>query len=110
VRGDAGRVSSRTEVFAALGDENRELLLQALAGGAASATALAGPLGISRQAVDKHLRVLERAGLVHPLRAGREMRWDLRADRLAETARWLDGLAATWDRRLAAVKRAAEAD
>jgi len=101
-------VSSRTEVFAALGDENREHLLLSLADGPASATSLAGPLGISRQAVDKHLRVLERAGLVHALRAGREMRWDLSPQRLAETARWLESLAATWDRRLDAVKRAAE--
>ncbi|WP_432562413.1 ArsR/SmtB family transcription factor [Kineococcus sp. SYSU DK003] len=101
-------MSSRTEVFAALGDENRARLLESLAGGATSATSLAGPLGISRQAVDKHLRVLERAGLVHSLRAGRELHWDVRAEALAETARWLETLAGAWDRRLDAARRAAE--
>lgn len=101
-------MSSRTEVFAALGDENRRQLLETLARGSSSATALAGPLGISRQAVDKHLKVLERVGLVTPLRTGHEVRWDVDARRLLEAADWLGELAGTWDRRLDAVRRAAE--
>jgi DNA-binding transcriptional ArsR family regulator len=64
---------------------------------------------VSRQAVVKHLNVLEEAGLVTAGRAGREVLYRLRSTPLDASARWLTDLAATWDRRLEAVKRAAEA-
>jgi DNA-binding transcriptional ArsR family regulator len=76
--------------------------------GEASATALAAKLPVSRQAVVKHLGVLDRAGLVHGARRGREVRYTVRPERLDATARWLAGLAAEWDARLAAIKRLAE--
>jgi DNA-binding transcriptional ArsR family regulator len=97
------------EVLAALADPMRRRLLDVLGSrGAATATVLAGHLPVTRQAVVKHLAVLERAGLVAPRRAGREVYYEVRPDRLDATARWMAGLAATWDRRLSAIKRLAE--
>jgi DNA-binding transcriptional ArsR family regulator len=97
------------EVFAALGDPNRQRLLELLAArGRASATSLASAVAVTRQAVDKHLRVLERAGLVSSTRAGREVLYAVRRDELDRSAAWLSEVSANWDRRLAAVKAAAE--
>lgn len=97
------------DVLIALADPTRRLLLDVLAdAGLASATTLAARLPVSRQAVVKHLRVLETAGLVGGVRAGREVRYSVRPDPLDATARWLAERSATWDRRLAALKRAAE--
>ncbi len=98
-------------MFVALADPTRRLLLDALAArGEASATILAAGLPVSRQAVVKHLAVLDRAGLVRGARRGREVRYSVRPERLDSTARWLAGLAAEWDARLAAIKRLAEDD
>ncbi len=109
--GAAGEASEADEVFVALADPTRRLLLDALAArGEASATILAAELPVSRQAVVKHLAVLDRAGLVRGARRGREVRYSVRPERLDSTARWLAGLAAEWDARLAAIKRLAEDD
>jgi DNA-binding transcriptional ArsR family regulator len=96
------------EVFAALGDPTRQRLLAAVAGGERSAADLATLLAITRQAVEKQLRVLEQAGLVQRQHLGRRVRFAVRTEALAETATWLAALADTWDRRLAAVKELAE--
>ena len=97
------------EVLAAMADPTRRRLLEDLAArGEATATALAAGLPISRQAVVKHLAVLDRAGLVSGRRQGREMLYAVRPGGVAETARWLAGLAADWDRRLSGIKRIAE--
>jgi DNA-binding transcriptional ArsR family regulator len=99
------------EVFVALADPTRRRLLDVLAAhGEASATLLAVQLPVSRQAVVKHLAVLDRAGLVRGSRRGREVRYSVRPERLDATASWLAGLAAEWDARLAAIKRLAEGD
>lgn len=96
-------------VFGALADPTRRWLLDTLADeGQASATTLAERLPVSRQAVIKHLLVLEDAGLVTRGRAGREVLFQIRPDSLDASARWLADRAAAWDRRLAALKRAAE--
>lgn len=96
-------------VLTALADPTRRSLLDALAdAGQASATVLATGLPVSRQAVVKHLQVLEAAGLVTGARSGREVRYRVERAPLDASARWLTELAATWDRRLLAVKRAAE--
>ena len=63
---------------------------------------------MSRQAVVKHLTVLDSAGLVGGVKAGREVRYAVRSDALDATARWMASLAADWDRRLARIKRFAE--
>ncbi|MBA2694274.1 MAG: winged helix-turn-helix transcriptional regulator [Actinobacteria bacterium] len=97
-------------VLAALADPTRRQLLDVLVeAGQASATTLAGRLPVSRQAVVKHLQVLKTAGLVERVRAGREVLYAARRDPLDASARWLADLSATWDRRLNALKRAAEA-
>lgn len=88
-------------VFAALGDETRLSLLSRLGDGRPlSITALADGQPISRQAVTKHLRVLETAGLVRSARAGREQHWELEAERLEAAKAWLETLSKRWDERL----------
>jgi DNA-binding transcriptional ArsR family regulator len=95
-------------VFAALGDDTRWSILRALGEGDASASALAERLPVTRQAIAKHLAVLEQVGVVESHRAGRELRWSVLGSRLGDTARELDRIGAEWDRRLAAIKRIAE--
>jgi len=96
-------------VFAALADDTRWSILAALGEGDASASALAGRLPVTRQAIAKHLSVLQAAGLVEPIRVGRELQFRVLGSALGETARRLDAVGAEWDRRLAAIKRFAEA-
>lgn len=97
-------------VLIALADPTRRQLLDLLAvHGEATATTLAEQLPVSRQAVVKHLTVLDAAGLVSGRRMGREVRYAVRPAALDATARWMAALATDWDRRLAAIKRAAEA-
>lgn len=99
------------EVLAALADPTRWQVLDQLAGKReGTATALATGLPVTRQAVVKHLAVLERAGLVSARREGREMRYTVRAERLDETARWMAAAARRWDDRLAVIKELAEAE
>jgi DNA-binding transcriptional ArsR family regulator len=96
-------------VLAALADPTRRRLLGALAEeGQASASRLAARLPVSRQAIAKHLQLLEQAGLVSGGRHGREVLYQVETDSLEASARWMADLAATWDRRLNALKRAAE--
>ena len=95
-------------VFAALGDETRWSILAALGEADASASALAGRLPVTRQAIAKHLAVLAQVGLVEPVRVGREVRYRVIGAQLSDTARRLDAIGAEWDRRLAAIKELAE--
>jgi DNA-binding transcriptional ArsR family regulator len=97
------------EVLTALADPTRRRLLDALAAhGEATATTLAQQLPVTRQAIVKHLAVLDRAGLVVGHKTGREVRYAVRPERLDTTARWMAKVASDWDRRLAAIKRLAE--
>ncbi|MBV6697217.1 helix-turn-helix transcriptional regulator [Kitasatospora aureofaciens] len=96
-------------VLVALADPTRRRILDALAArGAATATTLAAELPVTRQAVVKHLAVLDQAGLVTAHRVGREVRYRPATPALAATARWMAGLADAWDRRLLAIKHLAE--
>jgi len=98
-----------SRVFAALADPTRRQVLGLLgAEGERTATALAERLPISRQAIVKHLAVLDEAGLVTGRRAGREVRYAVRPEALEATARWMAALANDWDRRLETIKRLAE--
>jgi DNA-binding transcriptional ArsR family regulator len=97
------------ELWAAVADPTRRRLLDALlARGEATATTLAHDLPVTRQAVAKHLAVLDRAGLVERRRRGREVRYAVSPERLDAATRWLERVAAQWDARLAAIKRLAE--
>ena len=95
-------------VFAALGDETRWSILTALGDGDASASALADRLPVTRQAIAKHLTVLEQVGLVSSSRVGRELQYRVLGAELSATAARLDRIGAEWDARLATIKRIAE--
>jgi DNA-binding transcriptional ArsR family regulator len=96
-------------VLAAVAEPTRWRILELLsAGGDATATTLARHVPVSRQAVMKHLKVLDRSGLVTRRRAGREIRYVAQPDRLAATAAWMARAAREWDQRLEALKRLAE--
>lgn len=95
-------------VCAALGDDTRWAILSALGEGDASASALTERVPVSRQAIAKHLAVLEEVGLVEPVRVGREVRYRVLGTQLSEVAHRLDAIGAEWDRRLAAIRTIAE--
>ncbi len=95
-------------VLAGLADPTRRRILELLSDGGGTATTLATDLPVSRQAVVKHLATLEQAGLVEARREGREVRYSLCPERLADTARWMSRLAEEWDQRLNTIKRLAE--
>lgn len=98
------------ELWSAIGDPSRRRVLDLLvSNGEVSASWLAGQVPFSRQAVSKHLAVLEEAGLVSRRKQGREVLYQVDADRLDQAARAMAELAAQWDRRLVAIKRLAEA-
>ncbi len=86
----------------------RRILDLLLSGGESTSTALAAELPLTRQAITKHLVVLEEAGLVVGEKVGREMRYRVLPDRLDAAARAMAQVAARWDRRLEAIKRLAE--
>ena len=93
--------NSLDTLFGALADPTRRLLLQRLlVSGPATATVLAEPLPVSRQAVVKHLQALELAGLVTPQREGREVRFRATPERLASAVGWLLDAGGSWDRRI----------
>jgi DNA-binding transcriptional ArsR family regulator len=97
------------ELWAAVGDPTRRQLLDVLlAQPEATATTLSRQLPVTRQAVAKHLAVLDRAGLVEWDRRGREVRYVVRPKQLDAAARALAQVAAQWDERLLAIKRIAE--
>jgi DNA-binding transcriptional ArsR family regulator len=98
------------ELWAAIAEPARRRLLDLLlARGDATATTLAVELPITRQAVVKHLAVLDRTGLVTARRQGREVRYSVRPERLDEARRRLAEVASSWEARLATIKRLAEA-
>jgi len=98
------------ELWSAIGDPSRRQVLDLLvSNGAVSASWLAGRVPFSRQAVAKHLAVLERTGLISRRKQGREVVYEVDARRLDQASRAMADVAAQWDRRLNAIKRLAEA-
>jgi DNA-binding transcriptional ArsR family regulator len=103
------RAAGDEQLLAAVAEPSRRQLLDALlARGEATATTLAEDSPLTRQAVSKHLAVLDRAGLVESRRRGREVRYSIRPERLNEATRSMAEVASAWDRRLQAIKRLAE--
>lgn len=118
-RGKAARSPRRSEsvtvqrgtaaVFAALGDETRLTLLSTLARGERlSITRLAEPRAMTRQAVTKHLRVLERASLVRCVKSGRESLFEIQPDTLRLAQERIAFIAGQWDDALARLKASLE--
>jgi DNA-binding transcriptional ArsR family regulator len=98
------------QLWSAIAEPSRRRVLDLLVNkGEASAWGLAGHVPFSRQAVSKHLVVLEDAGLVSRRKQGREVLYQVDADRLGRATRAMADLAMQWDRRLASIKRLAEA-
>jgi DNA-binding transcriptional ArsR family regulator len=101
----AADVSGSASVFAALGDETRlQLVARLCHDGPMSITRLAEGFDISRQAITKHLRVMEDAGLVRSMWHGRESVWQLEQKRLAAARRHLQAISAQWDETLTRLK------
>jgi ArsR family transcriptional regulator, cadmium/lead-responsive transcriptional repressor len=97
------------ELWSAVGDPTRRRVLDLLLDhGEATATAVAADLPVTRQAVAKHLAVLDRAGLVESRRRGREVRYAIRPERLRAATTSMAQVAAEWEARLSAIKRIAE--
>jgi DNA-binding transcriptional ArsR family regulator len=89
--------------FAALADPTRRAILTRLAGEESNVTELAEPFDMSLQAVSKHLKVLERAGLVRRTRAGRVHHCRIEAGPLREAAAWIERYRRFWEDRLGAL-------
>jgi DNA-binding transcriptional ArsR family regulator len=88
----------RASLFAALGDDTRLRLVARLSGqGPMSIARLTCGCKVTRQAISKHLCVMERSGLVLSSRHGRERRWRLNAQRLADARFYLDQISRQWD-------------
>jgi DNA-binding transcriptional ArsR family regulator len=104
-------LAAKAEVFAALGDETRLLLLAKLCKGQRySISELTEGTKLTRQAVTKHLRVLERVRIVHAKRAGRESLFVLDPQPMEELATYLETVSKQWDDALARLKAFAESD
>ncbi|MGA7062180.1 MAG: helix-turn-helix domain-containing protein [Candidatus Acidiferrales bacterium] len=133
MRSSTGSAPAFAALFAALGDRTRLRLVERLSVGsggdqagystgeragnrmgvrvrnrvdndAMSITKLTAEFNVSRQAITKHLRVMERAGLVHSTRRGRERLWQLRQRRLDEARHYLEQISKQWDEALARLR------
>lgn len=92
-------------VFDALADSTRRRIVERLGRGPATAGEIADDLPVTRQAVVKHLVVLENAGLVLGERDGRRVVFRLTPAPFAEAAGWMHDVGAAWDRRLEKLAR-----
>ena len=95
--------------FSALADPTRRAILARLARGEATVGELARPFAVSRPAISKHLRILERAGLVQRARDGRISRCELDAKPMREAAEWVEHYRRFWEQQLDSLKRFVEA-
>jgi ArsR family transcriptional regulator, cadmium/lead-responsive transcriptional repressor len=97
------------DLWSAIGDPTRRRMLDLLLVGDGSATSLSQQMPVTRQAVAKHLVVLDRVGLVRATPAGREKRYRVDEAQLARAVAQLTSVGAAWDARLQRIKRIAEA-
>jgi DNA-binding transcriptional ArsR family regulator len=97
------------ELWSVVGDPTRRRMLDLLlVDGTGTATSLSHQLPVTRQAVAKHLAVLDRAGLVHGDSTGRERRYHVDDAQLARAAEQLAAVGSSWDGRLRRIARLAE--
>lgn len=105
----ATKQRARAPIFAALGDQTRLSLVGRLSEGRRySITQLTEGSRLSRQAVTKHLRVLESVGIVHGVRAGRESLFEFDPAPIEEIRKYLDLVSEQWDRALARLRSIVE--
>ena len=98
------------DLWSAIGDPTRRRMLDLLLiDGGGTATTLGRQLPVTRQAVAKHLGVLDRAGLVRATPAGREKRYRVDDAQLSRAVAQLASVGSAWDARLQRIKRIAEA-
>jgi DNA-binding transcriptional ArsR family regulator len=90
-------------VFSALADPTRRAIVESLGAQPSSASDLVTEVPVTRQAIVKHLGVLEDAGLVEGERDGRRVVYRLTPAPFADVAQWMSDVGAAWDRRLAAL-------
>jgi DNA-binding transcriptional ArsR family regulator len=104
-RGMAAGARGCAAIFAALGDQTRlEVIAKLCSGQPHSISELTVGSKLTRQAITKHLRVLQRAGIVHGVRAGREKRFEFDPEPMQEIKQYLDIVSAQWDQALARLK------
>ena len=102
-------VAINDELWSAIGDPTRRRMVDILlVDGLGTATTLSDQLPVTRQAVAKHLAVLDRVGLVHVTPAGRERQYRIDDAQLARAVAQLSAVGAAWDGRLERIKRIAE--
>jgi DNA-binding transcriptional ArsR family regulator len=105
----AAEIASSAQLFTALGDTTRLRLVSRLCDdGPMSIARLTASTDVTRQAISKHLRVMEDAGLVRETRQGRESIWEIEPRRLAEARRHLETISSQWDDALERLKRFVE--
>ena len=97
------------DLWSAIGDPTRRRILDLLLLGDGTATSLSEDLPVTRQAVAKHLAVLDRVELVRATPAGREKRYRVDEAQLARAVAQLSSVGRAWDARLQRIKRIAEA-
>jgi DNA-binding transcriptional ArsR family regulator len=103
--GAAAQLQVHAHVFAALGDATRLSLVAKLSGGQPrSISQLTDGTKLTRQAITKHLRVLERVELVDSVRTGRESLYEFHPEPLAEARKYLDLVSEQWDETLSRLK------
>ena len=108
-RGTSAKRLASAPVFAALGDETRLSLVAKLCGGeSVSISQLTKGTKLTRQAITKHLRVLESVGIVHGTRTGRESRFSFDPQPMEELKRYLRFVSEQWDQALARLKSLVE--
>ena len=101
-------LAKQASTFAGLADENRLRMVACLLEGPRSISELTAGSNITRQAVTKHLRFMERAGLVHMERHGREARWSLELERMEMARRYLGEISREWDARIERLRAGVE--
>ena len=89
-----------SDTFAALADPTRRAILGRLAEGDATVGELAAPFSVSQPAISRHLKVLERAGLIARTRTAQARPSSLRVEPLRQATEWIDTRRATWERRV----------
>jgi predicted transcriptional regulator len=98
------------DLWSAIGDPTRRTMIDLLLGGGpGTATSLSDRLPVTRQAVAKHLAVLDRVGLIHGTPAGRERHYRVDEEQLGRAVAQLAAVGSSWDARLRRIKRIAEA-